>query len=48
MIAAVDDLVREIAMEMRISVLSAHTVASEKEHYRKSVRGGFLGVEHQK
>jgi hypothetical protein len=35
MIAAVDDLVREIAMEMRISVGSVHTIAAELEHYRK-------------
>ena len=35
MIAAVDDLVREIAMEMSISVGSAHTIAAEEEHYRK-------------
>lgn len=34
MIAAVD-LVRETAMEMRISVGFAHTIAAEEEHYRK-------------
>jgi ribosomal protein S25 len=52
MIAAVDDLIQEnrhitiseIAMEMKISVGSAHTIIGEELHYRKSVHDGFLGV----
>jgi hypothetical protein len=44
MIAAVDDIVREIALEMRINVGSAQ----KRSTIEKSVRGGFLGVEQQK
>jgi len=35
MIAAVDDLVREIAIDLWISVGSVRTIAAEEEHYRR-------------
>jgi hypothetical protein len=57
MVAAVVDLIQEncitiseIAIQMEISIYSAHTIAAEQLHYctkEKSLCGGFLGISNQ-